>query len=124
MLIAVALAAPNLNAGMYAICGVLLGGGASFLLLKFFKRREMWSKIALKDQLTKEAGYSSMNADYESLVGKEGITLNDLRPVGTIRINNKDYSAISNGLWISKNSIVRVMQVDGTRILVEEAIKE
>src|SRR5690625_2288512 len=119
MLIAVALAAPNFNAGMYAVCGVLLGGGASFLLLKFFKRREMWSKIALKDQLTKEAGYNSMNAGYEALVGKEGITLNDLRPVGTIRIDDKDYSAISNGQWISKNSTIQVIQVDGTRILVE-----
>ncbi|MUK87112.1 nodulation protein NfeD [Ornithinibacillus sp. L9] len=120
MLTAVALPAPSFGAGLYAVLGVLIGVGSSFFFLKVFKRREMWTKIALKDRLTKEAGYSSMNKDYEALVNQEGITLNDLRPVGTIRIDNKDYSAVSNGQWIPKNSTVCVVNVDGTKILVEK----
>ena len=120
MLTSVALAADNLTSGLYAVLGVLLGTGASFFFSKVFKRREMWTKLALKDQLTKEAGYNSMNMEYEQLVGKEGITLNDLRPVGTVKINKKDYSAVSDGQWIPKNSKVKVTQVDGTRILVEK----
>ncbi|MBQ6448896.1 NfeD family protein [Oceanobacillus profundus] len=120
MLTSVALAADNLTSGLYAVLGVLLGTGASFFFLKVFKRREMWTKLALKDQLTKEAGYNSMNMEYEQLVGKEGITLNDLRPVGTVKINKKDYSAVSDGQWIPKNSKVKVTQVDGTKILVEK----
>ncbi|PAV29051.1 hypothetical protein CIL05_13810 [Virgibacillus profundi] len=123
MLTSVALAAPNLTAGMYAVIGVLLGGAASFFFLKVFKKRDMWSKITLKDQLTTEAGYSSMNQGYEKLINQEAVTLNDLRPVGTIRIDNKDYSAISNGQWIAKNSAVRIVQVDGTKILVEKINK-
>lgn len=66
MLASVGLAAPDLTSGLYAVIGVLLGGGASFLFLKVFKRREMWTKITLKDQLTKEAGYNSMNMEYEA----------------------------------------------------------
>ncbi|MBP2078180.1 NfeD family protein [Oceanobacillus polygoni] len=120
MLTSVAIAADDLTSGLYAVLGVLLGTGASFFFLKVFKRREMWTKLALKDQLTKEAGYNSMNMEYEQLVGKEGITLNDLRPVGTVKINNKDYSAVSDGQWIPKNSKVKVTQVDGTKILVEK----
>lgn len=120
MLTAVALAAPDFTSGLYAVLGVLLGSGASFLFLKVFKKREMWTKLALKDQLTKEAGYNSMNMDYELLVGQEGVTLNDLRPVGTIKINNKDYSAVSDGQWLEKGSKVKVVQVDGTKILVEK----
>ena len=120
MLTSVALAADNLTSGLYAVLGVLLGTGASFFFLKVFKRRELWTKLALKDQLTKEAGYNSMNMEYEQLVGKEGITLNDLRPVGTVKINKKDYSAVSDGQWIPKNSKVKVTQVDGTKILVEK----
>lgn len=120
MLLAVALAAPNLFAGMYAIIGVLIGGFSSLLFLKVFKRREMWSKITLKDQLTKEKGYNSMNQEYEKLLEKPGITLSDMRPVGTIRINNKNYSAISNGEWIPKDSDIKVVHVDGTKILVEK----
>ncbi|HLR61151.1 MAG TPA: NfeD family protein [Lentibacillus sp.] len=120
MLLAVALAAPNLFAGMYAIIGVLIGGFSSLLFLKAFKRREMWSKITLKDQLTKEKGYNSMNQEYEKLLEKPGITLSDMRPVGTIRINNKNYSAVSNGEWIPKDSDIKVVHVDGTKILVEK----
>lgn len=120
MLIAVGVAAPSITAAVYAIIGVLLGVGCSFFFLKVFKRREMWTKIALKDQLSKEAGYNSMNMEYEALIDTVGVTLNDLRPVGTIKINGKDYSAISDGKWITKDSRVRVVKVDGTKILVEE----
>ncbi|MFC4022779.1 NfeD family protein [Oceanobacillus longus] len=120
MLTAVALAAPDFTSGLYAVLGVLLGSGASFFFLKVFKKREMWTKLALKDQLTKEAGYNSMNMDYELLLGQEGVTLNDLRPVGTIKINNKDYSAVSDGQWVEKGSKVKVVQVDGTKVLVEK----
>ncbi|MCC2251017.1 nodulation protein NfeD [Virgibacillus sp. AGTR] len=119
MLTAVALPAPNLASGLYAVLGVLLGGGASFFFLKVFKRRDMWNKLTLTDQLTQEAGYNSMNQSYEQLLNKVGVTLNDLRPVGTIRIEQKDYSAVSNGQWISKDTKVKVVQVDGTKILVE-----
>ncbi|WP_026906206.1 NfeD family protein [Paucisalibacillus globulus] len=119
MLASVALPAPNFAAGLYAVLGVLLGAGGSLFFLKVFKRRDMWNKITLKDQLTSEAGYNSMNNEYRSLLNQEGITLNDLRPVGTIRIDTKDYSAVSNGQWIPKGTAITVKQVDGTRILVE-----
>lgn len=124
MLTAVALAADDFTTGLYAVIGVLLGGAGSFLFLKVFKRRNMWGKLALTDRLTNEAGYNSMNKEYESLVGLEGVTLSVLRPVGTIRINNQDYSAVSNAQWISENTLVRVVQVDGTKILVKEILKE
>lgn len=124
MLTAVALAADNFFTGLYAVVGVLLGGGGSFLFLKVFKQRNMWNKLALTDRLTKEAGYSSMNQEYEGLIGAEGITLNVLRPVGTIRINDKDFSAVSDGQWIPENTSVRVIQVDGTRILVQKTSLE
>ncbi|WP_047986304.1 NfeD family protein [Ornithinibacillus californiensis] len=120
MLVAVALPAPNFATGTYAVLGVLLGAMGSMFFLKVFKHRDMWNKITLKDKLTSEAGYNSLNAEYKSLLSQEAITLNDLRPVGTIRVGNKDYSAVSNGQWIPKGTRVVVTQVDGTKILVEQ----
>lgn len=120
MLTAVVLTAPNLYAGMYAVIGVLLGGFSSLFFLKVFKRRDMWSKLTLVDQLTKEAGYNSMNEEYEQLLNEEGKTVSNLRPVGTVQIKNKNYSAISNGQWIPENTHIKVVDVDGTRILVEK----
>lgn len=121
MLVSVALAAPDLTSGLYGVAGVLVGGFSSLLFLKIFKHRKMWSKLTLKDRLTEDAGYNSMNKEYERLLGEQGVTLNALRPVGTIEVHEKNYSAISNGQWIEKGKAVRIVQVDGTRILVEPA---
>ena len=80
----------------------------------------MWQKITLFDKLTEEAGYSSINQEYKELVGKIGITLTDMRPIGTVRIDDKDYSALTQGKWLVKNTKVVVEQVDGTKIQVKE----
>lgn len=121
MLTAVGVAAPDLTTALYAIIGVIIGTGCAFFFLKVFKKREMWTKIALKDQLSKEAGYNSMNMEYQKLLGEEGITMTDLRPVGTIKVRGKTYSAQSDGKWIKKDTKVTVVTVDGTKIQVEES---
>ncbi|GGM31427.1 hypothetical protein GCM10011351_16980 [Paraliobacillus quinghaiensis] len=123
MIVSVGLSSPNWSAGLYAIIGVFIGGSSSFFFLKVFKGRKMWNKLALLDKLTTDKGYSSMNHTYTDLVGKDGVTLTDMRPVGTVRIENIDYSAVSNGQWIMKGEPIVVKQVDGTRILVAEQIK-
>lgn len=119
MLLTVALAAPSITSAFYAIAALLSGTACSFVLLKMFKRREMWNKIKLTDRLTKDKGYSSLNMKYEELVGKKGITITTLRPVGTIQVGNDKYSAVSNGQWIDKGSEIKIVEVDGTKILVE-----
>lgn len=119
MLFTVGISAPDLSTGMYGVSGVLLGGFGSMVFLKVFPRREMWSKIALVDQLTSEEGYNSMNESYTHLKGKIGETHTDLRPVGTIVIEDHEYSAVSNGHWIEKGNKVKVVSVDGTKILVK-----
>ncbi|HLR08017.1 MAG TPA: NfeD family protein [Bacillota bacterium] len=120
MLISVAMAAPNFTAGLYAAIGVFVGGSTSFTFLKVFKRRKMWTKIMLADRLTKEAGYTSVTQEHENLLYQRGVAINDLRPVGTIRIGDKEYSAVSNGQWIEKDSQVKVVRVDGTGLQVEK----
>ncbi|WP_026569934.1 MULTISPECIES: NfeD family protein [Sediminibacillus] len=120
MILSIGLSSPNWTAGLYGVIGVIIGGFCSLLFLKVFKRREMWSKLALVDQLTSEKGYNSMNETYASLVGKMAITVTDMRPVGTIRVDGEDYSAVTNGQWIARDTEVRVVQVDGTKILVSK----
>ncbi|ASF41502.1 hypothetical protein CEH05_12575 [Halobacillus halophilus] len=120
MVIAVGFSAPNWVAGLYSVIGVILGGAASLLFLKVFKHRKMWTKITLRDQLSSEMGYNSMKESYQFLIDKRGKALTDMRPVGTIKIEEEDYSAVSNGQWISKDDDIKVVSVDGTRILVKK----
>src|SRR5699024_5582669 len=119
MIFSVALSAPSFTSGLYAGIGVLVGSAVSLLLLKMFEKRNMWNKITLKDRLTADKGYTTVNEEYEQLIGKTGETITDMRPVGTIKVEGKQYSEISNAQWIAKASKIEVLDVDGTRILVK-----
>ncbi|MFC4404203.1 NfeD family protein [Gracilibacillus xinjiangensis] len=120
MVVSVGFASPNWLAGTYAVLGVFIGGLSSLLFLKVFKKRNMWTKITLFDQLTEEEGYSSINTTYKSLIGKTGITRTDMRPIGTVKVEEKEYSAITQGKWLKKDTEIVIESVDGTRILVKE----
>ncbi|MGA9288943.1 MAG: NfeD family protein [Anaerobacillus sp.] len=120
MVTAVAIPSPTFLYGLLVSSGFLMGTAASFLFLRVFKARSMWTKMTLKDLLSSEMGYNSMNGEYKELIGKPAITLTPFRPSGTIRLNEKKYSAISAGNWIDKDVQVLITSVDGTRIVVEE----
>jgi membrane-bound ClpP family serine protease len=97
----------------------ILGLMAGFLSLKILPRRPVWDKVVLKDSLTRERGYSSVNARFLELIDREGETLTDLRPSGVISVDGERFSCTSGGAWVKKGTRVRVISVDGTRILVE-----
>ncbi|WP_283153970.1 NfeD family protein [Guptibacillus hwajinpoensis] len=124
MVTAVAIPSPTFLYGLLVSSGFLIGTAASFLFLRIFPARSMWTKMTLKDRLSSEMGYNSMNSEYKSLVGESAITITPFRPSGTIQVNEKKYSAISVGSWIDKDTAVVITSVDGTRILIEEKKEE
>lgn len=120
MIASVIIPAPSVVYGILSAFGLIMGAAIAPLLLKIFPSRRMWSKMALKDRLTSEAGYNSVNSSYFTLVGKKGITITPFRPVGNIEINGKSFSAISDGEWIESGSDIVVIKVDGTRIVIRK----
>jgi membrane-bound ClpP family serine protease len=54
-------------------------------------------------------------------VGDVGHTLSDLRPMGRAEFGSAVYDVTTSGGWISSGSRVRVAEVTGSRIVVEEA---
>ncbi|MGE8078193.1 NfeD family protein [Peribacillus loiseleuriae] len=90
------------------------------LLVKVFgKEMKFFRKIVLKDSTSSEQGYVS-NVSRIELVGLEGITLVDLRPSGTAEINGERLDVVSEGSFILKNSKVKVVKAEGSRIVVRE----
>lgn len=55
---------------------------------------------------------------YESLLGKEAIVLGTLRPAGVIILDGQRYDAVSEGAYIDKDTVVKVIKVEGNRIVV------
>ncbi|WP_070120659.1 NfeD family protein [Bacillus marinisedimentorum] len=117
----VALPAPGWVYGFMAGSGLVLGAGASLAFLKIFPHRELWQKVTLRDRLTGETGYNSINQGYRGLIGKEGVTKTPFHPVGTIEIDGQSYSAVTDGKWLEAGREIEVVSVDGTKIVVTAA---
>ncbi|QQK75868.1 nodulation protein NfeD [Salicibibacter cibarius] len=118
MIIGLTVPAPDLIYAVLVGFAVIVGGLASFFFTKVFPRRDLWSKMTLKETMSSEEGYNSMNEGYSELIGKEGMTLTDFRPIGTVEIEGQTYSATTGASWLEKNTEVKVASVDGTRIVV------
>lgn len=87
---------------------------------RYMKRRGVWSKFVLKDQLTSDQGYNSA-VERKDLIGKTGIALTPLRPSGTVQIDGERIDVVSAGEFIAKDQKVVVHEVEGTRIVVRKA---
>lgn len=119
MIFACALPAPTLLYGMLVGIAFVIGSCGSFMFRKWLPVRDYLDKLMLHDRLSTDKGYNSINENYHDLVHQEGITQTPFHPVGTVRINGKNYSAVTDGIFIDKAVRVRVLSVDGTRIVVE-----
>ncbi|MFC4738127.1 NfeD family protein [Bacillus daqingensis] len=118
MVFGLALPAPDLTYGILVAMAFLFAAPTSYLFTKVFPARNMWDKMMLKDSLSSEDGYNSMNDSYKELVGKEGTAKTPFRPTGTVEIDSKYYSATSDNVWVKEGTRVKVLSADGTRILI------
>ncbi|WP_047981456.1 NfeD family protein [Ornithinibacillus contaminans] len=73
--------------------------------------------VILRDRTTTELGYVS-NENRLDLIGMEGITVTALRPSGMAVINNERIDVISEGSFIPANAKVKVVKVEGVRVVV------
>ena len=93
------------------------------ILVKFFNKKiSFFENVVLKDSTNKESGYSSHN-DRSHLVGTTAVTLTDLRPAGIILYDNERIDAVSEGSFINKDVKVKIIEVEGTRVVVREISK-
>ena len=56
----------------------------------------------------------------EGLVGKEGLTLTECRPVGKIRIGEDTYEAQSVSSVIEKGEVIRVVAIEDARVVIDK----
>jgi membrane-bound serine protease (ClpP class) len=78
----------------------------------FFKR------LAPTDKLSSKEGFSVQENSLVHLIGSEGITLTDLRPAGKATIDNARHEVISEGDFISKDTKVKVLKIQGNYLVV------
>ena len=91
------------------------------LYFRFFPRSPVGRWLISQDRQEPEKGYSSFTPEkYTDLIGKEGIALTILRPVGMVRVDGQKYSAVTGGEFIDKDETVKVVKVEGSRVVVRQ----
>lgn len=96
---------------------------AIFLFKKIDTDKGIFRHIVLKDQTSTEKGYIS-NINRMELIGKEGTALTYLRPSGTAIFDEERLDVVSEGSFIAQGSTIKVVKVEGSRLVVREIKKE
>jgi len=102
-------------AALVAFCVVLV-------FAYIFRKRGIWNRFILKEQLTGDQGFVP-NDSREIWIGREGAALSVLRPAGVAEIDGQRLDVITSGEYIEPGKPVRVIAVDGTKIVVKETNK-
>lgn len=75
--------------------------------------------IILKDQTSTEMGYVS-SVNRLELIGLEGISITPLRPSGIGQFNDEQIDIVSEGSYIEKGRPIKIIKVEGMRVVVRE----
>lgn len=79
----------------------------------------IFQKIILRDRTMTEEGYITA-AERNELIGQEGVALTTLRPAGTALFGEERIDVVSEGTYIEQDKHVRVIAVEGMRVVVRE----
>lgn len=132
--------APGITGGILLIVGILLTaknfldafililvvlvvlGLALLAVLQSATKGKLNKNLVLSHSLDKASGYIGTE-DLEYFLGKEGKTITTLRPAGISDFDGVRLDVVSNGEFIQKDTPVRIVSVQGRRIVVK-AIEE
>lgn len=81
------------------------------------KNATMLDELVLDERQQNRDGYTSV-IDKSKFLGAVGVCVTDLRPAGTIMIDGEPVDVVSEGGFVKQGSSVKVINVDGSRVMV------
>lgn len=120
MLYSMVLALGGNISAIYMLLGAFIIAVIIFIIiLKHLPSSRLWKKVVLQNSSTAEQGYIS-STNQSSLLQREGIVLTELHPAGTILVDGQPIDVVSEGVYINKGASVRIIKIDGSRIIVRK----
>ncbi|MDR1961298.1 MAG: hypothetical protein LBQ16_03355 [Gracilibacteraceae bacterium] len=80
----------------------------------------LWRRISLGAQQDNRDGYVAPKPEYARYLNRTGSALTLLRPAGTADIDGERVDVVSEGDFIARGSDIRVIAVEGTRVIVRK----
>ncbi len=91
-----------------------------FVVGYFLPKTQAWQHLVLQSEMGSDKGFHSAAEDYSEHLGQTGVALTALRPAGTAMIENKRLDVVSVGDFVDVDMPVRIVGVEGSKIIVEE----
>lgn len=99
--------------------------GLLFLLLgKFIKSRQKNEKSMFSVKSAVPDGRTEGTADYTSLVGKTGVAVTILRPVGRAEFDGVPVDVVARDGFVDKGTSVTVVSVEGATVTVVANVQD
>ena len=108
------LTAENLWTGLISlVCSVTL---VILFLFLFFRKKNANNSLFLSQTLI--AQRDKKNMKYEKLIGTEGHSVTVLRPSGMVCIQQQNWDALAQGVYIEKGVKIKVLSYQGSQLIV------
>lgn len=92
---------------------------AAVILFKYLGNRGPWKKMVLNEATTTEKGYIA-NETRQELTTLQGEALTELRPGGAALFGEERLDVVTEGGFVAKGSLLKVVYTSGSRIVVRE----
>jgi len=83
------------------------------------KNAGMLDELVLDERQQNRDGYTSVT-DKRKFLGAVGVCVTDLRPAGTITVDGEPVDVVTEGSFVKQGSSVKVINVDGSRVMVRQ----
>ncbi|NLI12411.1 MAG: hypothetical protein GX425_07260, partial [Peptococcaceae bacterium] len=87
---------------------------------RLMSRYNMWYKLTLQNKQNSKDGYVAPAPELSLYAGKEGVALTPLRPAGSAEVEGHRLDVVTEGEFIRTGQRVKVIKVEGTRVVVKE----
>ena len=120
--VGIVLGAQNLLEAVVLICVLLFVLGILLtIVLRSAAHGRLSKTLVLGDQLTAGEGFAS-NDDLAYFINREGVTLTPCHPAGTADFDGVKLDVVSESVFIPQQQPIRVIAVQGRRIVVRHIV--
>jgi len=93
----------------------------SLVMLRSLPRMASFNRLVLETETRASEGYVSSSREGNELLGKEGVTVSELRPAGIALIDGRRTDVVTDGEFVAVDQAVEVVEVSGNRVVVRRS---
>ncbi len=112
------------DAAMAVLAGELVALAIGVVIgLRIFPHTPIARRLTLTRKFDADKGFTSASAELDAYAGKKGVAVTVLRPAGIALIDGKRVNVVTDGEFIEKDALVKVVEVEGGRIVVRPLVE-